>query len=148
MSLIPLFAAQRSAFELAYDNGDWDSVSAFLHDNIIYEVMNMPFHCVVAGREAVLAGFKRSIELFDKKCKRTVGIGSLVHEEGPNVLVNAGIRFDREGAPTLEVRLWEIATYRDGLIERIVDIYAPEAKSHFAEWMIKWGEGLDPRYTD
>lgn len=148
MNLISRFAAQRSAFELAYENGDWDSVGAFFHDDIVYEVMNMPFHCVVAGRSAVLAGLDRSIERFDKKCKRTVGIGSIVREEGPNVLVDAGIRFEREGAPTLDARLWEIATFRDGLIERILDIYAPGANANFAEWMAKWGEGLDPRYTD
>jgi hypothetical protein len=34
------------------------------------------------------------------------------------------------------------------LIERMVHIYAPEAKSHFAEWMMKWGEGLDLRYIE
>lgn len=148
MSLISHFVAQRAAFEAAYDNGDWHSVGAFFHSDIVYEVMNMPFHCAVSGRSAVLAGFARSIDRFDKKCRRTVGIGSAVHEEGANVLVNAGIRFEREGAPVLEARLWEVATYRDGLIERIIDVYAPEANAQFAQWMADWGAGLDPRYVD
>lgn len=48
----------------------------------------------------------------------------------------------------LEARLWEIATYRDGLIERIIDIYAAEANAQFTRWMADWGTGLDPGYVD
>lgn len=147
MKLIQQFAAQRAAFEAAYASNDWGSLSGFFHEDITYEVMNMPFHCVVRGRDEVLAGFKRSVERFDKLCIRTVGIGSSVREEGSNVLVHAGIRFEREGAPATSAKLWEIATYRGGLIERIVDVYDPGCGDEFAQWMATWGEGLDPRYV-
>lgn len=148
MSLIARFVAQRAAFEAAYHNDDWHSVGAFFQSDIVYEVMNMPFHCVVSGRSAVLAGLARSIDRFDKQCRRTVGIGSAVREEGANVLVNTAIRFEREGAPVLEAQLLEVATYRDGLIERIIDVYSPGACAQFAQCMACWGAGLDPRYVD
>ena len=106
----------------------------------------MPFHCNIEGRIAVLAGFQRSVEHFDKLCIRTVGIGSFIREEGANVLINSGMKFEREGAPPMSVRLWEIATYRGGLIERIVDIYDPGANEEFERWMERWGRGLDPSY--
>lgn len=147
MQLIPRFVAQRAAFEAAYDGGDWSAVGAFFHDQITYEVINMPFHCVITGRAAVLAGFQRSVERFDKLCIRTVGIDSKIRQEGANVLVNSGIRFERDGAPATDARLWEIATYRDGLIERLVDIYDPGVCEQFEGWMVAWGDGLDPRYV-
>lgn len=147
MSLLKQFIAQRSVFESAYESGDWAPLGAFFHDDVIYEVMNMPFHCVLKGRDAVLAGFRMSVERFDKLCERTVGIEPVVYEEGPNVLVHSGISFSRGGSPAVFSRLWEIATYRGDRIERLIDIYDPNAGAEFETWMKDWGEGLDPRYV-
>ena len=147
MTLLERFIAQRSVFEKAYETGDWAPLGAFFHDDITYEVMNMPFHCVIKGRDAVLAGFRRSVERFDQLCVRTVGIDSVVYEEGPNVLVHSGIRFSRDDSPSVSSRLWEIASYRGNLIERLVDIYDPGSCGEFKAWMMRWGEGLDPSYV-
>jgi len=147
MSLLKRFVAQRSVFETAYETGDWAPLGVFFHEDVSYEVMNMPFHCVVKGRDAVLAGFRRSVECFDKLCNRTVGIDSVVYEEGPNILVHSGISFSRDGSPVISSRLWEIATYRGDLIERLIDVYDPGARGEFEAWMTSWGEGLDPRYV-
>jgi hypothetical protein len=110
-------------------------------------VMNMPFHCNIRGRQAVIAGLKRSIERFDRLCQRTVGIDAMVFEEGSNVLAHGGIRFQRDGSPPIESGLWEIATYRDGLIERLIDVYDPGDGVRFERWMAEWGDGLDASYT-
>jgi hypothetical protein len=147
MNLIQKFIEQRDAFETAYESGDWSLLDPFLHKDIIYEVMNMPFHCVIKGREHVVAGFKRSVERFDKLCIRTVGIDTSAHEEGANVLVHSGIRFERPDCPTLHSSLWEIATYRGNRIERIVDVYDPGTRAEFEKWMASWGAGLDPSYA-
>lgn len=147
MSFIPLFVAQRRAFEAAYESGDWQPLSALLAGDVRYEVMNMPFHCDVRGRDAVLAGFKKSVERFDKHCIRTVGIASRLREEGARVLVHSGIRFERPGAPPTATRLWEVVTFKEGLVERIIDIYEPGAAEAFEAWMAEWGQGLDPSYV-
>lgn len=148
MSLIRLFGAQRAAFEQAYADGDWGRLEPFFHKDAVYEVANAPFHCVIAGRAAILAGFQRSIERFDKHCERHVGIGSVVFEEGDNVLVHSGLQFRRGDSPALESKLWEIATYRDGLITRMMDIYDPGDGARFSAWMAQWGDGLDARYCE
>jgi len=147
MTLIQRFVSQRGAFEAAYDSGDWASLGAYFHEDITYEVMNMPFHCVIKGREQVLAGLRRSVERFDKLCIRTVGIDSSIREEGANILVHSGLRFERAGAPSTSATLWEISTYRGELIERILDIYDPGCGAEFEQWMTAWGQGLDPRYV-
>lgn len=147
MELISQFAAQRAAFEAAYKSDDWRPLGEFLDDHISYEVVNMPFHCRVSGREAVLQGFQRSVDRFDRLCRRTVGIDSSIRQEGDKVLVNAGIRFERSGAPLIEVRLWEVASYSDGRMTRLIDIYDRDDRERFEAWMAAWGEGLDPRYV-
>jgi ketosteroid isomerase-like protein len=147
MSLIARFIAQHGVFEQAYVNGDWRALAPFFDDDVIYEVMNMPFHCVIRGRDAFLAGLRRSVERFDKHCIRTIGIDPSIREEGDNVIVYSGMRFERQGAPPVSSRLWEIATYRDGRIARMVDLYDAGAAEEFARWMDDWGEGLDPSYV-
>lgn len=146
MILVQKYAEQRAAFEAAYDNGDWASLGTYFHEDITYEVMNMPFHCVVRGREQTLAALRRSVERFDKLCLRTVGIDSTIRQEGDSVLVHSGMRFERAGAPSTSATLWEIATYRGDRIERILDIYDPGCCATFERWMADWGQGLDPRY--
>jgi SnoaL-like protein len=146
MSLIQQFIEQRAAFEKTYDDGNWARLEPYFSEDLIYEVINMPFHCVINGRPAVIAGLRRSIERFDKRCRRTVGLGSMVVQEGNNVLVHGGIRFQRGGSPPVESGLWEVATYRDGRIERLIDIYDPGEGAKFERWMAEWGEGLDASY--
>ncbi|MDP3859804.1 MAG: nuclear transport factor 2 family protein [Stagnimonas sp.] len=147
MSLIRQFFEQRAAFEKTYDDGNWARLEPYFSESLVYEVMNMPFHCVIRGRPAVIAGLKRSIERFDKLCRRTVGIGAVIFQEGNNVLVHGGIRFQRGDSVPVESGLWEIATYRDGRIERLIDIYDPGDSAKYERWMAEWGDGLDASYT-
>lgn len=147
MSLLPLFVAQRRAFETAYEDGDWSPLEAFFHEDVRYEVLNMPFHCVLEGRGAMLAGIRRSIEGFDKHCRRTVGLDRVVREEGANVIIHSRMAFERPGAPPTSSRVWEIATYRDGRIARLIDLYDPGAAADYEQWMAAWGQGLDPSYA-
>lgn len=146
MSLIQKFIEQRGVFEKVYDDDDWTQLEPYFSDGVTYEVMNMPFHCAIEGRHAFIAGLKQSIERFDRLCQRTLGLGAMVYEEGNNVLAHSGIRFQRGDSPPIEVGLWEIATYRCGLIERLIDVYDPGQGIKFERWMAEWGEGLDPSY--
>ncbi|MBW8815314.1 MAG: nuclear transport factor 2 family protein [Caulobacterales bacterium] len=147
MSLISQFVAQRRAFEAAYEDDDWSRLDEFFHEDVTYEVMNMPFHCVIQGLAPMLAGIRRSIEGFDKRCVRTVGLDRVVREEGANVIVHSAMQFERPPAPPTLTRLWEIATYRDGRISRLIDLYDPGAAAEYERWMAEWGQGLDPSYV-
>lgn len=146
MSLIEKFVEQRGVFEEAYEKGSWDDLRPYFMPDVSYEVMNMSFHCQLKGIDEFIFGLKWSTDRFDKLCTRTVGLNAFVAEEDNRVLVHAGIRFSRDGAPTFETGLWEIATYRDGKIERMIDIYDAREAARFDDWMEKWGVGLDPRY--
>tara|TARA_R110002051_G_scaffold3258_1_gene17643 strand:- start:1623 stop:2066 length:444 start_codon:yes stop_codon:yes gene_type:complete len=146
MTLTAKFLAQRIAFEQAYEDGRWERLKPYFTDDMTYEVMNVPFHCVIEGVDAFAAGLKWSTDRFDKLCVREVGFDRRLAEEGNNVVSHSGIRFTYNGSPPIATRLWEIATFRDGLIDRIIDIYDPGDAERFNDWMAQWGEGLDPRY--
>jgi hypothetical protein len=146
MQLIEKFVEQRRAFEKAYEDGQWERLRPFFAEDVTYEVMNMPFHCVLKGVDTLIAGLKWSTDRFDQLGDREVGFDQKISEEGNNVLTHAGIRFSINGSPEIVMKIWEIATYRDGVIERLIDIYDPGDSERFCDWMSEWGEGLDPRY--
>lgn len=147
MNLIEKFVEQRMVFEAAYSHGIWADLRPYYAADITYEVMNMPFHCEVTSVDKFIAGLARATDGFDKLCTREINVGEhMISQEGDNVLVHSVLRFTRGGSPPLEAGLWEIATYQDGVIKRLVDIYDPGASERFSEWMRSWGRGLDPRY--
>ena len=67
-----------------------------------------------------------------------VGIDSQLFAEGCNVLVKSGGRFRYRNSAAPDVRLWEIAIYRDGLIVRLMDACDPEVCSRFVSRMKRW----------
>ncbi|MBI3676472.1 MAG: nuclear transport factor 2 family protein [Proteobacteria bacterium] len=147
MSLLEKFVSQRAAFEAALRDDDWSRVEPYLHADVRYEVLNMPFHCSLRGRDSVISGLRRSINRFDRLCERSIGGSPILLEEGDSVLVHGSIRFRRGESPVLESRLWEIATYKGDAIERLIDLYDVGEAQKFTRWMAEWGAGLDASYT-
>lgn len=147
MNLVKKFIEQGRAFEKAYKIGNWDQLRPYFAKDMVYEVSNISFHCEVRGVDNILAGFERATSGFDKKCKREINVADHVFaEEGNKVLFHSFIRFTRGDAPPIQSGLWEIATYENDQITRLLDIYDPGCAQEFDQWMASWGQGLDPRY--
>lgn len=141
------FIAQRVAFEAAYRSGDWESLRPHFTEDVVYEVMNIQFHCKIQGFDRFITGMDRATSRFDKLCKRQISRDAYIREENSTVLAHTSIRFSRGASPVLETSLWEISTYRDGRIDRMIDLYNPEDAEKFEQWMLNWGDGLDARYV-
>jgi hypothetical protein len=69
-----------SAFDKAVDSDDWDSLRPLLADDASYTVSGAPFACHLAGADAVLAGFRRSIANFDRQFDQRWWFGVGVRE--------------------------------------------------------------------
>jgi hypothetical protein len=147
MELAELYRAQRVAFEQTYEDDDWSRMEPYFHDDVVYEVMNVPFNCVVAGRDNVFAAIRRSVTNFDKQCVRELGLNRRAYVEGSNFLVHSSLSYRRADSPPIELFLWEIATFREGKIARLIDLYDAGSRELLAEWNAKWGEGLDASYV-
>ena len=56
-----------SAFDQAFETGDWSKARSFLTDDVVYIVAGAPFACELRGREAVIGGFQKSLSNFDER---------------------------------------------------------------------------------
>ena len=148
MNLSKRYADYAIAFEATYIDDDWSRISEFFHPDANYEICNMPFHCTMVGRGAIFSGIKRSCDGFDRKCVRKIGSDdSYVKEEAGKVVVFGHISYQRADSPLSKTKLCQIASFEDGRIKRLIDIYNPGESEKLSLWMEKWGEGLDPSYV-
>ena len=147
MDLVSLFLDWAMAFEATYRDDDWRRLERFLAPDVVYEVVGAPFACVVRGRDAVLAAIRRSVDGFDRQCVRAITPGSMPTQAGDAVTVEGTVSYTRGPSPRLVVAVRETATYADGRIVRIVDVYDPETVARSEAWVAQWGAGLDWSYV-
>ena len=145
MTHLELFGAYAAAFEETYVDDNWRRLEPFVHEEIVYEVCNIPFHCALAGRDQVLQGIAKSVNGFDRRCTRTLATPDVLKEEGNRVLVHGGLSFTYKDQ-RLEATLLLIATLQDGVIGRLQDIYAPGDEARYLEFVRQWPNELDASY--
>jgi hypothetical protein len=65
------------AFDTCCDDDQWDRLTSFLTEDVVYAVTGAPFACEIRGREEVIAGFAKSIRNFDRRFdeRRWYGVG-------------------------------------------------------------------------
>jgi len=57
------FMDYAAAFEQTYVDDDWTRLTPFFSEDATYEVRGGPLACRLSGRDAILAGLKKSIRL-------------------------------------------------------------------------------------
>ncbi len=146
MNTLEMFARYATDFEETYLDDNWDRLRPYFHEDASYEVCNMPFFCTLAGRDAVFRGIKKSLDGFDRRCTRSLAAPAVFKAEGSRVLVYGSIRYECEGFSTT-ASLWEIVSFRDGLIAHIMDIYAPGHDEEYLRWIAQLSAPLDASYN-
>ena len=132
MSSIPRFAEYAAAFEKAFANDDWSVVRPYFTEDAEYEVgLGPPFMpadgSCIAGRDAILAHFKRVLDAFDRRfATREVILLEGPRETGSSVWIRGRGRYTTPLAPDLEFELEETATFEGDRIRRLEDRY-PDA---------------------
>ncbi|MEL6530169.1 MAG: nuclear transport factor 2 family protein [Pseudomonadota bacterium] len=73
-----------AAFDKAVETDDWQELDQFLTPDVTYTVSGVPFACSLAGRAAVLGGFRKSIANFDRHFDQRwwFGVGVRVFDPG------------------------------------------------------------------
>lgn len=141
------------AFERSVVDDHWSRLVPFLTEDVQYRVTGMPFACVVKGREAVLAGFQKSFDGFDRKFDRRTHqvVGTRVFEPG-HVRTRIWSGYEKAGLPKLAFPAtgdWHFDGDRIGLMVDVYDAAEPELGAAF-DWLAEHGEamgGLDPSYA-
>ncbi len=146
MSIERIFMDYAVAFEQTYQDDDWSRLEAYLSPTLTYEVCNMPFHCEINGRAEVFKGIQKSINGFDRRCKRSLPGPTVFKAESNKVLVFAGVTY-KLGDQSTSSTLWEIATIVEGKIQRLIDLYSPGDAEGYEAFLASTAVGLDAAYV-
>jgi hypothetical protein len=146
MEFVERFLAWATAFEETYRDDDWTRLEPFLAPDVVYEIKGAPFACVIHGRAEMLAAIRRSVSGFDRHCVRRIMPSAMPKQEGDSVVVRGTVGYVRGDSPELLATVTETATYANGLIVRLVDVYDADMVARGTAWFAAWGAGLDWSY--
>ena len=139
-----------AAFDQATVDDDWDRLKPYLCEDVVYAVHGVPFTCELRGRDAVLAGFAKSIRGFDRKLDRRMwhGVGVKASPTGAITGRAMGV-YLRGDLPPLTFSASSQWLFRGDQISVMTDIYdLSEADSEAAMvWLTQHGQDLDASYV-
>lgn len=141
------FIEYATAFEFTYADDDWSRLEPFFHEDAVYEVRNMPFHCVLHGRQEIFLGIKRALDSFDRRGQRKIGQDAELIVENDRVTIAGFASYQFADTDEITSRLWELVNFRDGRITRIVDLYYLGEAQQLAAWKARNNIGFDMRYV-
>lgn len=148
--MIGLWQTWVSAFDACCTDRQWARLVPLLTPDMRYTVAGAPFSCDIVGRDAVIAGFARSIAGFDSHFdeRRWIGVG--IRESPPNIVSGRATGWYRLGSlPPLSFSAHSVWRFEGQLLGAITEVYDPaEADVQQAmAWLATNGPGLDPSYA-
>lgn len=138
-----------AAFDQAFETDDWDDARRFLTPDVVYIVAGVPFACELRGRDAVIAGFQKSLTNFDRKFDRRGWEAVDVKVWADHAITGlAKGDYTLDGKPPITFSARSAWHFRDGQISLMTDIYdLNEVNAMQAlEWLAKHGDGMDASY--
>jgi hypothetical protein len=147
-----VFADYAAAFEQTYADDNWSRLADFFSEDARYEIRGGPFACKIAGRDAIFAGLKKSIDGFDRRCSErqielTAGPDVVETENGHEVSIAWNVTYQYKDAPGLALPGRSVFTVADGVIVAMRDEYDDAELESVEAWMREYGAGLDASYV-
>ncbi len=149
---IKVFAEYAAAFEKTYVDDDWLRLTDYFSEDATYEIRGGPLACKISGREAILAGLKKSINGFDRRFSNrrialTDGPNTFEKDNGHEVSIGWDVIYQCENAPELVLPGRSVFTISDGMITTMRDEYDDSEMKPVVAWLLEYGEGLDGSYV-
>jgi hypothetical protein len=139
-----------AAFDRAFVTDDWEDARAFLTDDVVYVVAGAPFGCELRGRDRVIAGFRKSLNGFDRKfeTRQWEAVDLRIWADQAVTCLAKGT-YTLAGKPSLTFAAKGSWFFRDRKISLMTDIYdiAEINAVRALEWLSKHGNDLDASYT-
>jgi ketosteroid isomerase-like protein len=146
MSLLNAFGAYAEAFERAFASDDWSRLDAHFTEDAVYETLAAaPFANRTAGREAVKAHLRASVNGLDRRFDtRTLELLDGPAESGDRVWMRWAAVYTRAGAPDLRLEGEETAVFEGERIKRLEDRIPDAAVQRTLAYMTAHGSKLKP----
>jgi hypothetical protein len=150
MQMIDRWRAWIAAFDQACTDDDWSRLEPFLTEDVIYAVTGAPFSCEIRGRDAVIAGFAKSIRNFDHKFdeRRWFGVG--LRQWAPNGISGRAMVYYRLGdKPLVSFSAQSLWLFRGDRLSLMTDVYDTEEADVVATLvqLAELGLDADPSYV-
>jgi hypothetical protein len=139
-----------AAFDRAFETDRWDEARSFLTEDVVYVVAGVPFGCELRGREEVIAGFRKSLDNFDRRFdKRYWEAVDLRVWADQSVTCLAKGSYTLAGKPPLTFAAKGSWFFRGENICLMTDIYdiSEVHASRALEWLAVHGQDLDASYS-
>lgn len=148
--MIALWQKWISAFDAAVGNDDWNSLRPLLVSDVSYTVSGAPFACHLVGADAVLAGFRKSINNFDKHFDRRWWFGVGVREFAPDVVTARAMGvYQLADRPLLHFSahsLWRFKGDQVAAMQDCYDLAEGDVQAALA-WLAEHAPGVDASYA-
>ena len=145
---IPFLAYARD-FEIACLSGQWSLLERHFAPAAVHRVPGEgPLATDDRGRDAVIAGLRRSVELLDRRFDARVPEivdGPTVRDDG--LWMRWRLSFRRAGLPPLELEGEHVAAFENGVITRIDETLLDGADRRAAEYLARHDAALRPVAT-
>lgn len=146
MTKLERFMAYAAAFEQTFVDDDWTRLAPFFADDVTYQVSGLPAACTIHGRDAMFAGMKKSIDGFDRRMSTRKIVGTAPpRESGDTVTFEGFVRYEREGAPAIDLHATLVAEFSGDLIIRMHDTFALDGAA--MKWLFQHARDLDGSYV-
>jgi hypothetical protein len=140
MNNLERFQAYADAFEETYADDDWQRLEKYFTADAVYAPGD---GTEAVGREQVLARLRDGINGLDRRFNSRVLQATAPTSEGDTVSLSWQLTLSKIGAPDLTATGVEHATYVDGAISRLEDVFDDGVVEGLGEWMAAHGSSLD-----
>ena len=139
MSNLEQFQAYAAAFEETYADDDWQRLEKYFTTDAVFAPGD---GTEVVGRDQVLTQLRDGVNGLDRRFDSRALDATPPSLEGDTVSLSWQLTLSKTGAPDLTVTGVEHATYTDGAICRLEDVFDEGAAEGLGEWMAAHGDSL------
>ena len=139
MSNLEQFQAYAAAFEKTYEDNNWQRLAEYFTTDAVYAPGD---GTEAVGRDQVLARLQASVDGLDRRFDSRDLSSSPPSADGDTVSLSWQLKLSKAGVPDLTASGVEHATYTEGAISRLEDVFDPGTAEGLGEWMAAHGSSL------
>jgi hypothetical protein len=140
MNNLERFQAYADAFEETYADDDWQRLEEYFTADAVYAPGD---GTEAVGRDQVLARLRDGVNGLDRRFNSRTLNATPPSSKGDTVSLSWQLTLSKTGAPDLTAKGVEHATYVDGAISRLEDVFDEGVVEGLGQWMAAHGKSLD-----
>jgi hypothetical protein len=140
MSNLERFQAYADAFEESYADDNWQRLEEYFTADAVYAPGD---GTEAVGRDQVLSRLRDGVNGLDRRFDSRALTATPPSSEGETVSLSWQLTLSKAGAPDLTATGVEHATYTDGSISRLEDVFDQGVAEGVGEWMAAHGDLLN-----